>query len=181
MLAVDGSRIGDLEQQLLSLSQDVTHLVISIGGNDVLGSIDILSARARSVAEALLKITEKVQPFERAYRRALEEVLRRRLPTIVCTIYNGNLGQGDLEGLGDLGAFDLKALEVGLTPFNDVILRVAFELGLSVIDLRLVCTDPADFANPIEPSSRGAEKIALAITRALGIAGDATPQTRIFY
>jgi hypothetical protein len=33
----------------------------------------------------------------------------------------------------------------------------------------------------LEPSSRGGEKIALAITRALGLAGNATPRTRIFY
>jgi hypothetical protein len=64
--------------------------------------------------------------------------------------------------------------------FNDVILRVAFESRLSVIDLRLVVVDPADYANPLEPSSQGAEKIAKSIAAALGFgAGDAAG-SRIF-
>jgi hypothetical protein len=54
-----------------------------------------------------------------------------------------------------------------LCVFNDPILRVAFERRLTVIDLRLVCSEAADYANPIEPSSRGGAKIARAIIRAL--------------
>jgi hypothetical protein len=40
---------------------------------------------------------------------------------------------------------------------------------LPAIDLRLVCTEPADYANPIEPSGRGGLKIAGAIARSLGL------------
>jgi hypothetical protein len=47
--------------------------------------------------------------------------------------------------------------------FNDVILRVGIESGLAIIDLRFVCSSPADYANPIEPSSIGGAKIARAI------------------
>jgi hypothetical protein len=58
--------------------------------------------------------------------------------------------------------------------FNDVILRAAFHWRLQVIDLRLVCAEPSDYANPIEPSGSGGEKIARAIAVALGqVAGDA--------
>jgi len=39
--------------------------------------------------------------------------------------------------------------------FNDVILRVGIESGLAIIDLRFVGSSPADYANPIEPSSIG--------------------------
>ena len=39
--------------------------------------------------------------------------------------------------------------------------------GLPVIDLRLVCTEPADYANPIEPSVQGGRKIAAAIAGAI--------------
>jgi hypothetical protein len=54
-----------------------------------------------------------------------------------------------------------------LTVFNDAILRVAFENALSVIDLRLICNTPSDYANPIEPSSLGGAKIAAAIARVM--------------
>jgi hypothetical protein len=52
--------------------------------------------------------------------------------------------------------------------FNDAILRVAFERALEVIDLRFVCSEAADNANPIEPSSTGGPKIASAIAQACG-------------
>ncbi|MBC4018867.1 hypothetical protein ACFQU2_41455 [Siccirubricoccus deserti] len=51
----------------------------------------------------------------------------------------------------------------GLTLFNDAILREAFARDLAVIDLRLICSDPADFANAIEPSVLGGAKIAAEI------------------
>jgi hypothetical protein len=47
--------------------------------------------------------------------------------------------------------------------FNDCITRAAFARDLSVIDLRLLCDQDEDYANPIEPSVRGGEKIAAAI------------------
>lgn len=58
---------------------------------------------------------------------------------------------------------------IALTPFNDVILRVAFEFGLGVIDLRAICTEAADYANPIEPSGLGGAKIAKAIAESCGV------------
>ena len=64
--------------------------------------------------------------------------------------------------------------------FNDVILRVAFEHHLPVIDLRLVCNEPADYANPIEPSGRGGRKIALAIARATGVATEKIMSSCVF-
>jgi len=53
--------------------------------------------------------------------------------------------------------------------FNDVILRVALERAIDVIDLRLVCTVASDYANPIEPSGSGGKKIADAIVAAVGV------------
>jgi hypothetical protein len=86
----------------------------------------------------------------------------------VCTIYNGNLPD-DLAAPG----------RVALMPFNDAILRVAFRLALQVIDLRLICSEPADYANPIEPSGPGGQKIARAIVASLGLAADAR-QARVY-
>jgi hypothetical protein len=53
--------------------------------------------------------------------------------------------------------------------FNDAITRAAFSRALPLIDLRLICDEPADYANPIEPSEQGGDKIAAAIAQlALG-------------
>jgi hypothetical protein len=51
----------------------------------------------------------------------------------------------------------------GLTVFNDCIVRAAFANGLPLLDLRLICTEEVDYANQIEPSAQGGEKIARAI------------------
>jgi hypothetical protein len=53
--------------------------------------------------------------------------------------------------------------------FNDVILRCAFERQLPIIDLRFVCSEKSDYANPIEPSGSGGLKIAKAVAGWLGI------------
>jgi len=47
--------------------------------------------------------------------------------------------------------------------FNDVITRAAFSRGLALIDLRLICDEDSDYANPIEPSVQGGAKMARAI------------------
>jgi hypothetical protein len=73
-----------------------------------------------------------------------------------------------------------RLIRTALMMFNDVILRTAFERRLAIIDLRLVCTKAADYANPIEPSGPGGAKIAAAICRALGVLDDAAGHARVF-
>ena len=153
LLAVDGSTTADARGQLRRLPGDATHLVVSVGGNDALGSGDFLAAPARSAGEALLGLADIGEEFERGYLAMLEEVLARGLPTAVCTVYHPRFPEA---------AFQRMAV-AGLTIFNDCIIRAAFDRGLPLLDLRLVCTEEGDYANPIEPSARGGEKIALAI------------------
>ncbi len=42
LLALDGAMMGDLSDQLFRLPANATHAVVSIGGNDVLQSLDVL-------------------------------------------------------------------------------------------------------------------------------------------
>ncbi|HEX2180661.1 MAG TPA: hypothetical protein VHH10_00140, partial [Rubrobacteraceae bacterium] len=66
-----------------------------------------------------------------------------------------------------------------LAVFNDCIIRAAFAHGLPLLDLRSVCTEEADYADPIEPSARGGEKIARAIAEMLE-AGFEGARTEVF-
>jgi lysophospholipase L1-like esterase len=154
LCAVDGATTDGLARQLGRVPPDATHLVVAIGGNDALQNADLLDRRVSSTAEALLLFANRVDAFEAAYRAALAPVLALQRPTIVCTIYNGNLEPSRA-----------RVARVALTVFNDVIVRFAFEHELPVVDLRLVCCDVSDYANPIEPSGRGGAKIARAIVR----------------
>jgi GDSL-like lipase/acylhydrolase family protein len=159
LCAVDGSTAADLPKQFASVPSDGSHVVISIGGNDALLNSDLLGMSVNSTAEALSLFGDRTSQFEQSYRAAIDGALSMGRDTTVCTIYNGNLE-----------AREAALARVALMMFNDVILRVAFERGLRVIDLRLVCTEAADYANPIEPSGRGGRKIAQAIARSLGAA-----------
>ena len=156
LLAVDGAVIDGVARQLARLPADATHLVVSAGGNDALGHSDLLERRATSSPQVLGWLADAAEGFETRYRRMLDAILARRLPLTLCTIYNGNLGPP----VNRLAA-------TALAVFDDVILRVATEWSLPVIELRLVCTEPSDYANPIEPSVQGGAKIARAVARAL--------------
>jgi len=181
LLALDGSLIGDLEGQLSDLPADTTHIVISIGGNNVLMNLDILRLRVRSEPEALVKLGYRVAVFESAYRVAINRILSLGKEMAVCTIYNASLDtDAGAEALGFSGEEAAAGL-VMLTTFNDAILRVAFEARLRVIELRLVCTEPADYASTIEPSVRGGEKIARAIVRSFGLAARPGEPSRVYY
>jgi hypothetical protein len=153
--AVDGATTEDFSRQVSSLPRDATHVVVSLGGNDALGHVDLLDRPARSSAEVLAALAEAAERFEGRYRRAVASVVARDVPVTLCTIYNGNFADATFQRLAS----------TALAVFNDAILRVAFERALSVIDLRLVCNEPRDYANPIEPSSHGGAKIARAILR----------------
>jgi hypothetical protein len=157
LLAVDGHVTADVhERQLQHLPPDATHLVLSVGGNDALGRASVLGERVGSVGEAVGALDAAREPFKRAYRRTLDALAETGLPVTVCTIYDANFA-------GSQG----RIITAALCLFNDVITREAFARGLSLIDLRLICDRPEDYANPIEPSARGGAKIAGAIAAML--------------
>ena len=158
LLAVDGATTRSLPAQVERVPTDATHLAVSIGGNDALGNMDLLSAPARSTGDALALFGQRAGDFEAQYRRALAPVARLGRPLILCTIYNGALAD----------AKEAALARIALMLFNDAIIRTAFELKTSLVDLRLVCSEPADYANPIEPSGQGGSKIARAVARAAG-------------
>ncbi|MGF9647146.1 SGNH/GDSL hydrolase family protein [Pseudarthrobacter oxydans] len=152
LLAIDGDVITGVARQLRDLPRDATHLVVSVGGNDALGYAPLLQERPGSVAEALLMLDAGRDRFDADYRAMLPGVLAQGLPAAVCTIYDTPPSEPNQ-----------KIIKAALSLFNDSITRAAFSSGTPVIDLRLICSEDADYANPIEPSSQGGRKIARAI------------------
>ena len=167
--AVDGGTTGDVREQLRHLPADATHLIVSAGGNDALGYIDFLGAPAQSTAEALLGLSDIAAEFERGYRVMLNAVLAYGLPTAICAIYYPRFPDPDLQ----------KIAVTALTVFNDCIIRAAFIHRIPLLDLRLICTEEGDYADPIEPSAQGGEKIAGAIV-GLVEHGFASGRTEVF-
>jgi hypothetical protein len=168
LLAVDGSVIASVPAQLARLPRDATHLVLSVGGNDALGAAGLLDQPARSVAEAIERLADVRDRFGAAYEAMLGRVLAAGLPTAVCTVYDGRMPEPRR-----------RIAVTALTALNDRITRAAFARGASLIDLRLICAEDADYANPIEPSAQGGAKIAAAIAAFATGEGRAT-RPRVF-
>jgi hypothetical protein len=64
--------------------------------------------------------------------------------------------------------------------FNDIITRTAISRGLPIIDLRLVFNNPADYANPIEPSHIGGAKMVALMIKIVKTHPWAMKQTMIY-
>ena len=157
LLAVDGATVRQVASQVRAVPSDATHLLLSVGGNDALPHTEILDGPVKSSAETWRSLAKIISEFESSYREALTACLRKNLPLTVCTIYNGNFTDVD---------YQLRA-SVALQTFNDSIARIAREKGCGLLELRSVCTKPAHYANPIEPSEAGGKEIARAILEAL--------------
>jgi hypothetical protein len=121
LLAIDGSRTGDVAEQVDRLPTNATDLVLRVGGNNAL----------MEAAQAVGFLGQVSLEFEEDYRSAVAACLRPGLPLTVCTIYNGCFSDPQYQ----------RIVSTALTVFNDAILRVAIEHCLSVIDLRAVCAN----------------------------------------
>ena len=169
--AIDGNKVDDVYAQLEKFPKDATHLVLSIGGNNALSSIGILNEKVASSAEVFIKLANLREEFEQQYQKLLQSILKIGLPTAICTIYNPNYPESTYQRIA------VAALNI----FNDVIVRQAFQNGIPLIDLRLTCNEATDYANPIEPSCAGGEKIVNAIVNAVLEHNFEKHYTQVFY
>lgn len=149
LAAVDGDVAADVHAQLEHVPNDATHLVMSVGGNNALQASGVFGLPVKTGAEAFLEISKIRKKFDAEYRATLKAVLALGKPTAVCTIYDPNF------------AIDVQQQMsiCGLAVFNDCITRAAIRAGLPLIDLRVLFTDPQDYANAIEPSDIGGAKM----------------------
>lgn len=159
LLAVDGAVTDGVASQLSGMPADATHVVISAGGNDALGASGLLEQPCHTVAEAVGRLASLRVSFRQRYERMLSQVASRcpaGAAILVASIYDSNHPE-PCQSL----------ITTGLCAFNDGITRAAFARRYGLIDLRVLCDRPEDYANPIEPSVEGGRKIAMAIAAAV--------------
>ncbi|WEF35115.1 SGNH/GDSL hydrolase family protein [Pseudoduganella chitinolytica] len=157
LLARDGAVLAGIPAQLERLrtvDAPPDRLVVSCGGNDILGLQGLLHTPAGTLLAALDQLAAWRDDFRRAYAAMLEAVLATKLPVTACTVYDAVPGVDAA-----------RRCAVGI--FDDVIAFEAGRRGMPVLDLRAVCDEAADYSprSPIEPSAQGSEKIAAAIVR----------------
>ena len=170
LLARDGAVLAGVHDQVRRVPPDASHLFVSAGGNDGLGWTPLFGERVTSVAEALTRLGSVRREFQTRYRAMLDDVLGLERPTTVCTIYDVRFPDPALR----------EVAITALTLLNDIITREAGRRGLPLLDLRLLLDDDADFANPIEPSAEGGQKLARAILEVVKHHDFAQPRSTIF-
>jgi len=156
MLAQDGAVIDDVARQLRQLPGDASHLIVSAGGNNALLYAPLVYSPAPRSVELLSALADAQREFQNNYRHMIRLIRETQLPTIACTIYDAVPGLGNNE-------------RMGLSLFNDVLLRELIAAHIVVLDLRLLCNEARDYSavSPIEPSEIGGDKIARALQHIL--------------
>jgi lysophospholipase L1-like esterase len=152
-VAQDGARMGDVRPQLKTLTAKPEIAVLSIGGNDAVEHIGVLTRQTSSAAEVLEELLEIAEAFGRRYEDVARSVAERASRVVLCTIYDVPLEPPPYDRL----------VRVPLALLNDRIIGAGMRLEADVLELRSVCTERTDFVLQIEPSAQGASKIASAI------------------
>ena len=160
MIAVDGDTTEDvLENQLDNLKEPVSHIVLSIGGNDLLQNLHLLQDETSGMKFALEKSSELIGEIQENYSKILEHLSQYDAKVLLCTVY-----EGDLESDVLLAEYD-KAGQAMLKMHNDTVYYLASKFDVDVLELRNIFTNKEDYANPIEPSHLGGKKYSQEILR----------------
>lgn len=155
LLAIDGSTTEAIDTQMEKMPEDASLLALSFGGNNALQNMGMFFEPARSTTDVLENFADMSSDFQSRYSHMLKKVLNLNLPTVICSIYFPRFPDPNWQ----------KSVLSALTFYNDCIIREAIKYHLPILDLRFVCTEDSDFTNSIEPSAKGGEKIALALSK----------------
>ena len=157
--ATDGSVIEDvINLQLGNLKKD-SPVALSAGGNNLLKSFGIVQDDAKMTFNQIMKTLKPViEKFENNYENLLNKI---HSPALCFTIYNPAFHHYDETEF--MSPYQ-EACEVTVNIFNDIIQRLILKKGFEVLELRALFTEKNDYANSIEPSHQGGEKIAKFIT-----------------
>jgi lysophospholipase L1-like esterase len=161
-IALDGDTTRDvLDKQLqVSTIKDASKIILSIGGNDLLQNLSFLfKSNFENINEGLISLQNDIfQPLAERYEAIVKVLSSYRANLLLCTVYEGDLGRTD-EFRGVLDSSKIMA-----SSFNDIVYKTAKKFNADVLELRQIFTESDDYANPIEPSHIGGEKLANAIT-----------------
>ena len=160
-LAFDGdTTLNVLNGQLLSPTiATSSHLVLSIGGNDLLQNLSFLyEGPVDKINDAVAGVQQYIfKPLEQRFETIIQRLSSHRANLLLCTVYEGDLGRTD--EFRDV----LDSSKIMVSSFNDTVYKTASKYNADVLELRHIFTSPEDYANPIEPSHVGGEKLAQAI------------------
>ena len=160
-LALDGATTDDvISSQINNIPFGASHIVLSIGGNDLLNEIGFLMEDFKYTPNHVLKRCQLlIAPITQKYESIVSQLqTTSRANLLLCTVY-----EGDLEGsvMYDDIAISSRAM---LSLFNDSVYKTQNMFKTEILELRHIFTSSKDYANPIEPCHIGGGKLANAIS-----------------
>ena len=167
-LALDGATTDDvISNQINVIPFGTSHIVLSVGGNDLLNEIGFLMEDFKYTPNQVLERCQSlIAPIRQKYESIVSQLqTTSRANLLLCTVYEGNL---DGSVMYDDIAISSRAM---LSLFNDSVYKTHNLFGTDVLELRHIFTDKEDYANPIEPSHQGGEKLAEKLIRWVNATG----------
>ena len=143
---------------------DATAIVLSVGGNDGLRMLGALQDVGMHPWRVTSKIMEIRGAFRARYEQMVCKVLSHGVPLIICNVYAPN---HDASNIAVMGPGARVVASIGVRLINGVIASTARKHRLPLLDLFSAFNQTKDYANPIEPSVWGGDKISNNIIAAL--------------
>jgi len=168
--AVDGSMTVDIGDQLGNIPDDVTHLIVSMGGNNLVDQLAYADAPANTTTESMIILGALSEQFRKNYRESLQDILKLGLPTIVCNMHNPPFNDDTV----------LTVAVTALQTFNDCIFQEVVQAGFPLIEMRSVCADKSDFADVIALSATGGQKLTGVIKQVLDTYDFSIKRTQVY-
>ena len=153
------------------IPEDATHVVISIEGAWAIEASGLLQGGTHTISEALETLATAADEFEGILRSMIDAAQETGLPTLVCTLVPAHHPK----------PVQHRILSTALAIFNDRVMRRAVAAGLSIVDLRLVCDEDADYASATLLSRAGVRKVANVVRAALYEVSGRGGGTRVYF
>jgi hypothetical protein len=141
----------------LVLPKDATHAIIFIEGNYAIEQSGLLLNRPGAYGQTLEQLSLAADEFERTLARLIHVAQAARLVIMVCTMFQPNYKDPARQ----------RTACAALAVFNDRVTKRAAEARVSLIDLRLICSETEDYDQPTRLSKSGLQKAANVIRFAM--------------
>lgn len=159
------------EGPALELPKGATHAMIFIEGNHAIEQSGLLDSRPDAYGQTLAQLSLAADEFERTVERLIRVAQAARLVIMVCTMFQP----------GYKDPVRQRTACAALAVFNDRVTKRAAEARVSLIDLRLVCSEPDDYDKPTLLSKSGVQKVANVIRFAMYELDAGARRTEVFF
>jgi hypothetical protein len=154
-----------------AIPAEASHIGICVDGGWAIEASGLLQGSARTIREGLDVLASAADEFEDVFARLISAATEAGVPTIVCTLVPARYIKPSQQ----------RVAATALAIFNDRVLRRAIAARLSIVELRLICDEPGDYATETLLSRAGVRKVANVARSALYDVSRNPGRTRVYF